>query len=110
MDPRVQRLDPAVEALREAGQLLDPGDRDAGRGDAAPAVEPVDTISTPAAARARDQVLEAGLVVHAHQRAPDRTAPVTVVTCDLDLSSRRRSTRRGPAVRRTQRAGAARRP
>ena len=30
---RVQRLDPAVQALGEAGEVLDPGDRQARRGD-----------------------------------------------------------------------------
>ena len=33
MHARVQGLDPAVQALGEAGQLLDLGDRDTGRGD-----------------------------------------------------------------------------
>ena len=44
---RVQGLDPAVQALREAGHLLDRGDRQAGVGDG-PGGRPVETISTPA--------------------------------------------------------------
>ena len=71
MHPRVQRLDPAVEALGEAGQVLDLGDREA---------EPVDQRGRAAGrderdagvVQAADQVLEAGLVVDRDERAPDR--------------------------------------
>ena len=45
---RVQRLDPPVEALGEAGELLDGCDGHARVGDPF-AVEPVETISTPSA-------------------------------------------------------------
>jgi len=66
----VQRLDPAIEALGEACQLLDLGHRDA---------EPLDQCRRPAGrherdarlVQAADELLEPGLVVDGHQRAPD---------------------------------------
>src|SRR4051812_18338167 len=68
----VQRLHPAVEALREPGQLLHRSDRNAG-------------VLEPRGGRARGhhldtrggkccaELIEAGLVVDADQRAPDRS-------------------------------------
>ena len=81
----VQRLHPAVEALGEAGDLLDRRDRDAGRRRSGAAVAPVLTSSTPAAARPRGQLLDPGLVVDAQQCAADRGA----VGCHRELSPRR---------------------
>ena len=50
---RVQGLDPAVEALGEAGELLDLGDRHAQRPRSSAAEPPVDTSATPASCRPR---------------------------------------------------------
>ena len=46
MDPRMQRLDPPVEALGEAGELLDRGHRHAACAIRA-AVDPVETMDDP---------------------------------------------------------------
>ena len=70
---RVQRLDPAVEALGEAGELLDPGDREAEALDQRRGAAGGDQ-GHPGLVQAADQVLEAGLVVDRDQRPPDRDA------------------------------------
>jgi hypothetical protein len=72
VDPRVQRLHPAVEALGEAGELLDRRDRHtcgldglgrrAGRHDR-------DTGGVEVAG----ELVEAGLVVHRHEGAAERS-------------------------------------
>ena len=71
MHPRVQRLDPAVEALGEAGQVLDLGDRQAEALDQRGRAAGRDQRDA-GVVQAADQVLEAGLVVDGDQRAPDR--------------------------------------
>ena len=68
---RVQRLHPAVEALGEAGHLLDRGHRDAGVGDPARGRAGGDELDA-GGVQAAGQLLEAGLVVDADQRAADR--------------------------------------
>ena len=75
---RVQRLDPAVEALGEAGELLDLGDRDAqpldqGRGAAGGDERDAGLV------QAADELLEPGLVVDRDQRAADRRDLVSSV-------------------------------
>ena len=68
---RVQRLDPAVEALGEAGELLDLGHRDAGGGDLAGGRAGGDELDA-RGVQAAGELLEPGLVVDADQRAADR--------------------------------------
>ena len=75
---RVQRLDPAVQALREAGQLLDLGHRQAGLGEGAGGRAGGDDLD-PGADQGEAQLDQAGLVVDRHQRALDRTSVVSVV-------------------------------
>ena len=69
--PRVQGLDAPVEALGEAGEVLDLGDRQAQaldqRGGAARGDQGDAGVVQPA-----DELLEAGLVVHGDQGTPDR--------------------------------------
>lgn len=70
VDLGVQGLDPAVQALGEAGQLLDLGDGDTGRGDlggGGPGGDELDTGFVQPAS----QFLQPGLVVDADERAPD---------------------------------------
>jgi hypothetical protein len=69
---RVQGLHPAVEALGEAGQLLDRRDRGAGGRDARGRRAGGHDLHA-GGRQGADEVVEAGLVVHAHQRAPDRS-------------------------------------
>ena len=67
------------------------------------AVEPVDTISTPAACRPGRQHVQPGLVVHADQRAPDGDLGHRRTPCTVGRWSRRTT-----ASRRLGRAPAAR--
>ena len=73
-DPRVhggvQRLHPAVEALGEAGDLLDRRDRDAGVGDPARGRAGAHQLDA-GGGEPGGQLLDAGLVVDAQQRAAD---------------------------------------
>ena len=72
VDLRVQRLDPAVETLGEAGELLDRRDRDAGG---------LDGLGRRAGRHDRDaggmevagELVESGLVVHGHEGAAQRS-------------------------------------
>jgi len=64
--PRVQRLHPAVEALREAGELLDLRHREAQRLDQGGRTAGGDQRHA-GLVQAADEVLEAGLVVDGHQ-------------------------------------------
>ena len=64
----VQRLDPPVEALREAGQLLDRRDRDPGRRDAR-CRRPGRHERHAGLVQAAREVLEPGLVIDTDQRA-----------------------------------------
>ena len=73
MHRRVQRLHPAVQALGEAGHLLDRGDRDAGVGDR-PRGRAGGHELDAGRVQAAGQLLQAGLVVDAEQRAADRRA------------------------------------
>ncbi len=68
--PRVQGLHPAVQALGEAGQLLDLGDGDAGGGDPAGRGPGGDQLHT-GLVQPAGQLLKTGLVVDADQRATD---------------------------------------
>ena len=70
---RVQRLDPAVEALREAGEVLDLGDRKAEGLDQRGRAAGGDELDA-GVVQAADEVVEAGLVVDGHERAADRDA------------------------------------
>ena len=70
VDLRVQRLDPAVEALREAGDVLDPGHRHAAVGDALggrPGRDDLDALLV----QTGGEPLDPGLVEHAHERTAD---------------------------------------
>ena len=69
---RVQRLDPAVEALREAGELLDPGDRQAERLDVRRRRPGRHDLGAGAGQRV-GQLIQPGLVVDADQRPLDRS-------------------------------------
>ena len=73
-DPRVhggvQRLHPAVQALGEAGDLLDRRDRDAGLGDPARGGAGAHQLDA-GRGQPGGQLLDAGLVVDAQQRAAD---------------------------------------
>ena len=69
----VQRLHPAVQALGEAGDLLDRGDRDAGLGDPARGRAGAHQLDA-GGGEAGGQLLDAGLVVDAEQRAADGDA------------------------------------
>jgi hypothetical protein len=73
MHPRVQGLHPTVEALREAGELLDLGDRDPGRGDPGRGGTGGDQLDA-GSVQAGGELLQAGLVVHRDQRTPHRAA------------------------------------
>ena len=68
---RVQRLDPAVEALREPGQVLHLGDREAEVGDQLGRAAGGDQLDA-GVVQAADQVLEPGLVVDGDQCPLDR--------------------------------------
>jgi hypothetical protein len=70
MDPGVQRLDPPVQALRERGDLLDPGHRHAGVGDPLRGRPGGDDLHA-GRVQAGGQIQQAGLVVDADQRAPN---------------------------------------
>ena len=72
---RVQRLDPAVEALGEAGELLDLGHRDARVGDPGGGRAGGDDRD-PGLVQAAGELLEAGLVVDGDQGPADRLAGV----------------------------------
>ena len=88
VDARVQRLDPAVQDLGEAGHLADLDHGHAGLAQGALAVPPVETSSTPVAARP----------------AASSTRPVLSCT----ESSARRIGRKGiGGLRRSGRGGAA---
>jgi hypothetical protein len=69
----VERLDPAVEALGEPGDVLHPGDGDAGRGDGAGGRPGRDELDARGVQRGRE-LDEALLVVDAQERAADRPA------------------------------------
>ena len=84
---RVQRLDPAVEALGEAGEVLDLGDREAERRRSAAAEPPVETSATPASCSAAGEVLEAGLVVDGDQGPADRAGGRRAARTWCDSSS-----------------------
>lgn len=82
VDLRVQGLDAAVQALGEAGQLLDLGDGDAGRGDlrgGGPGGDELDTGFVQPAS----QVLQPGLVVDADERATN--GPLVALGRDSDV-------------------------
>ena len=104
---RVQRLDPAVEALREAGQLLDLGDRDA---------EPLDQRGRAAGrdqrharlVQAAGELFEPGLVVDRDQRPRDRD-PVSL-SAKADLPVLDGEALGAPSRRPCRRAVLARRP
>jgi hypothetical protein len=68
---RVQRLDPAVEALGEAGDVLDGGDRDAGSRDPRRGRAGRDQ-GHPGLVQPTGQLFEAALVVDAEQRPSHR--------------------------------------
>src|SRR6185312_6226030 len=70
---RVQRLDPAVEALGEAGEVLDPGDGQAERLDAGGRASGGDQLDA-GSRKALHQLVETRLVVDGDQGAPDRDA------------------------------------
>ena len=70
MDARVQGLDAAVEALGEAGQLLDLGDGDAGGGDTRGGRAGGDELDT-GPVQPLGELFEPGLVVDADERAAD---------------------------------------
>ena len=76
---RVQRLDPAVEALGEAGHVLDLRDGDARGGDPAGGRAGGHDLDARGVQPA-GEVLEPGLVVHADQRATDRTLAPSVMS------------------------------
>ncbi len=69
--PRVQRLDAAVQALGEAGELLDLGDGDAGGGDAGGGGAGGDEGHARLVQAARE-LLQPGLVVDADERPANR--------------------------------------
>ena len=71
--PRVQRLDPAVEALGEAGEVLDLGDRQAEARDQRRRAAGGDQLDA-GVVQAADEVLEPGLVVDGDQGPLDRDA------------------------------------
>ncbi len=68
---RVQRLDPAVEALGEPGEVLDLGDRQAEVGDQLRRPARRDQLDV-GLVQSPDEVLETRLVVDRDQGAPDR--------------------------------------
>ena len=68
--PRVQRLDPAVEALGEAGEVLDLGHRQAEAGDQRGRAAGGDELDA-RVVQAADELLEAGLVVDRDEGAAD---------------------------------------
>lgn len=70
VDLGVQGLDPAVEALGEAGQLLDLDDRDARRGDLRGGGAGGDELDT-GLVQLAGELFEPGLVVDADERAPN---------------------------------------
>jgi hypothetical protein len=67
----MQGLDPAVQTFREAGQLLDRGDRDAGFGEHGGRRAGRDDLDTDGR-QPPAELDQAGLVVHRDQRALDR--------------------------------------
>src|SRR6185437_6529896 len=71
--PRVQRLDPAVEALGEAGQVLHPGHGDACLLDGLRRAAGRDDLRA-GRVQGLGELGQAGLVVDADQGAPDRDA------------------------------------
>ena len=82
--PRVQRLDPAVEALRESGEVSDLGHRDAGLGDARGRAAGGDKGDT-GRVEAAGELDEPGLVVDADQRAAYRSTPLIGVAGGFSL-------------------------
>ena len=101
---RVQRLDPAVQALREAGQLVDRRDRDPGVAQPGGRRAGRDDLDAGVGQRAAE-LLEAGLVVDADERPADRRPRCR--SRAIARSSPRRSSLRGPAVRRRRRRAGA---
>ena len=71
VDRRMQGLHPAVEALRESGDLLDRGDRQPGVGDRAGRAAGGHQ-GNPGAVQQPGQLDQAGLVRHRQQGPPDR--------------------------------------
>ena len=71
VDARVQRLDPAVEALGEAGELLDRRDRHAGGLDGL-GRRPGRHDGDAGGVEVAGELVEAGLVVHRHQGTAQR--------------------------------------
>ena len=92
--PRVQRLHPAVEALGEAGEVLDLGDREAEALDQGRRAAGRDQLDA-GVVQAADEVLEPGLVVDRDQGAPDRDA-VDCVRSDTGTPASMRGWRRAP--------------
>ena len=72
VDPRVQGLDPAVEALGEAGEVLDLGHRQAEPGDRRGGAAGRDQLD-PGVGEPAHEVLEAGLVVDGDEGTADGT-------------------------------------
>ena len=70
VDARMERLHPAVEHLREAGDGGDVGDRQARLAQRARRATGADTSSNPRATRPRAELGEAGLVGDREQGAP----------------------------------------
>ena len=75
---RVQRLDPAAEDLGETGDVLDRGDRHPAAAIRA-AVDPVETISTPASCSPRASSSSPVLSYTRDQCAPHRTPAVALL-------------------------------
>ena len=71
VQPRVERLDAAVEDLRRPGQVLDRADRRRRRRSSAAAVPPVETISIPSARQPLRELDDPALVGDRDQRPPD---------------------------------------
>ncbi len=103
VDPRVERLDAAVEDLREAGVVLDRARRRCPSPASSRAVPPVETISTPSSARPRAKSDQPALVGHGQQRAAH--AHLARLRPDLGRDAARSVARHRPSPRSARGAG-----
>ena len=107
--PRVQGLHPAVQALGEAGELLDGGDRHPGRADPGRRAAGGDDLNAGRVQPGR-QLLQAGLVVDADQSRFRARLIAILVNCRSSPSCRGRTSPRGPSGRPCRRAAPVRSP